>query len=224
MNYPDLINNFIHTYIIDLILPEACLGCKIKGEIICSNCFLKIKRAERETGEGILACFDYRDPLIKKAIWDLKYHNRFIIGKKFGEVLYESFLENIAYLKIYTKGIPILVIPVPLYNSRQKKRGYNQAKIIAESFCKSSGKEILKLMDNVVIKQINTEQQAKLTNRSRRIKNIRGAFKIINNEKIKGQTIIIIDDVTTTGGTITEIIKILKKSGAKKVIGLAVAH
>ena len=224
MNYLTFINKLIHTYILDLILPEECLGCKIKGEIICSNCFLQIKRAERETSEEILACFDYRDPLIKKAIWDLKYHNRFIIGQKFGEVLYESFLEDIADLNIYTKGSPILVIPVPLYNSRQKKRGYNQAKIIALGFCKSSEKEILKLMDNVVIKQVNTEQQAKLTNRNKRLKNIRGAFKIINSEKIKGQTIIIIDDVTTTGGTITEIIKILKKSGAKKVIGLAVAH
>jgi competence protein ComFC len=224
VNHLTFIDKLFHTYILDLILPEVCLGCKIKGEIICSNCLLKIKRAERETCEGILACFDYRDPLIKKAIWDLKYHNRFIIGQKLGKVLCESFLEDIADLKIYTKGGPILVIPVPLYNSRQKKRGYNQAKIIADSFCKSSEKEILKLMDNVVIKQINTEQQAKLTNRSRRIKNIRGAFKIINNEKVKGQTIIIIDDVTTTGGTITEIIKILKKSGAKKVIGLTVAH
>lgn len=224
MNHLNFINKFIHSYILDVILPEACLGCKIKGEIICSNCFLQIKRTERETSEGIMACFDYRDPLIKKAIWDLKYHNRFTVGQKFGEVLYESFLEVVADLRLYTKGRPILVIPVPLYNSRQKKRGYNQAKIIALGFCNSGEKEIFKLINNAVIKQINTEQQAKLTNRNRRLKNIRGAFKVIDNEKIKGQTIIIIDDVTTTGGTITEIIKILKKSGAKKVIGLAVAH
>ncbi len=74
------------------------------------------------------------------------------------------------------------------------------------------------------IKNKNTIPQARLTNRNKRLQNIKGAFSIINTNIIKGKTVIIIDDVTTTGGTMLEIIKILKKSGAKKVIGFAVAH
>ena len=214
----------INKWIIDAILPQVCLGCKTRGESICDSCFLKIRRTERETSSDINACFDYRDPLIKKAIWDLKYHGYFSIGYKLGQLLYEEFLENITEIRMYSEGRPICIIPVPLHISRQKERGYNQAKIIASGFCNSEGKEIFELKNDIIIKQINTLQQAKITNRNKRLKNMNGAFKIINPEKIKGRTIILIDDVTTTGGTLMEIIKILKKSGAKKVIGLAVAH
>ena len=56
------------------------------------------------------------------------------------------------------------------------------------------------------------------------MENVRGVFEIKNPEIVKGRTIVVIDDVTTTGGTISEIIKILKKAGAKKVVGFAVAH
>ena len=84
--------------------------------------------------------------------------------------------------------------------------------------------EIFELKNHIVFKKIDTLPQAKITNRKRRLENVRGVFDIKNPENIKGKTIIIIDDVTTTGGTILEIMKILKKSGAKKVIGFAVAH
>jgi ComF family protein len=214
----------VYHWLLDIILPQICLGCKMKGEIICNSCILKIKRAERETETNILACFDYREPLVKKAIWDLKYHHHFNIGKRFGKLLYEEFIEEISNIQIYTQGEPICVVPVPLYKQRQKERGYNQAKIIANGFCNSSEKEIFKLGNDVVIKQINTNQQAKLTNRNKRLSNIKGAFKVIKENEIKNKTIIVIDDVTTTGGTLTEIMRVLKKSGAKKVIGLAVAH
>ena len=211
------------TWVLDIFLPQKCLGCNIVGEIICSNCLLKIKRAQRETDKEITACFDYRDPIIKKAIWNLKYHHRLSIGTRLGQLLYENLLENISDIRLYTEGSPIYIIPVPLYKSRQKERGYNQAKIIAKGLCDSNNK-IFELRDDIVIKQINTLQQAKLTNRAKRLKNVHGAFAIIKPEEIKGKTIIVIDDVTTTGGTITEIINILKKLKAKKVIGFAVAH
>ena len=214
----------IYKWFLDIILPQICLGCKISGEIICNSCFTKIKRAERQTGDNILACFDYRDSVIKKAIWDLKYHGHFNIGKQLGRLMYEELLEEIMEIKMYTQGSIIFIIPVPLYCSRQKERGYNQTEIIASGFCDSGEKEIFKIKNNIIVKQINTMQQAKITNRNKRLKNMSGAFKIISPDEIKGRTIILIDDVTTTGGTFAEIMKILKKSGAKKVIGFAVAH
>ncbi|MEK7106073.1 MAG: phosphoribosyltransferase family protein, partial [Patescibacteria group bacterium] len=64
----------------------------------------------------------------------------------------------------------------------------------------------------------------RITNRNERLKNVKGVFEIKNPEVVKGRTIIIIDDVTTTGGTIKEILKLLKNSGAKKAVGFTVAH
>ena len=205
-------------------MPSTCLGCQMKGEILCSDCLIKIDRSEKETDKNIIAAFSYHDPLIKKVIWNLKYYHRSYLGQKLGETLYNELLEDISDIQIYTAGHPIWVIPVPISKSKTKIRGYNQAKKIAVGFCSKGDKQIFNLKNNIIIKKVETIPQARITNRSRRLKNIQGAFKIKNSNEIKGKTIIVIDDVTTTGGTISEIINILKKAGAKKVIGFAVAH
>jgi ComF family protein len=209
---------------LNILFPSYCLGCGIKNEILCDYCVQKIKITERETSKDILAMFDYQDPLIKKTIWELKYHNKSYLGEKLGQLLYEFFIEDISEIKISTPGRPIFVIPVPISRKKTRLRGYNQANSIARGFCHQSKDEILELKNQIVVKMIDTIPQAKITNRSKRLKNVQGVFKIKNKDIIKDRTIIVIDDVTTTGGTITEIIKILKKSGAKYVVGFAIAH
>jgi ComF family protein len=154
----------------------------------------------------------------------LKYHNRINLGRKLGQLLYGAFIEEVSDMRIYSSGQPLLVIPVPLSPTRRKKRGYNQAEIIAKEFALCGGKEVLELQNNIVKKRIDTKPQAKITNRNERLRNIKDVFEIKNPSFVKGRTIIIIDDVTTTGGTIKEIIKLLKNSGAKKVVGFAIAH
>ncbi len=211
-------------WMLEIIFPSTCLGCKIKGEILCSNCIIKINRTEKETDSSIVAVFNYHDPLIKKVIWNLKYYHHPHLGQKLGEILHDELIEDISDIQVYTAGHPILVIPVPLSKSKNKKRGYNQAKKIAQGFCNKGGKEILLLKDNIVSKKSETIPQARITNRNRRLKNIQNSFQIKNLNEVRGQTIIVIDDVTTTGGTLNEIIKELKKAGATKVLGFAVAH
>jgi ComF family protein len=191
---------------------------------LCEYCLSKIRFAERETDEEIRAVYDYRDPLIKKAIWELKYHHKRYIGEKLGELLYEYFMEDIEEMRMFTPGRQILVIPVPISRKKIKLRGYNQALFIAKGFCSKDSLNIFEMKNDVVYKKINNIPQARITNRKRRLENVKGVFEIKNKEKVKGRTIIIIDDVTTTGGTINEIIKILKKAGANKVVGFAVAH
>ncbi len=214
----------ILNFLLEIILPSKCLGCKKRQEILCSDCLDRIDKAERETEKDILALYDYRNPIIKDAIWKLKYYHKGIIGQKLGQVLFIEFLEEIYSLKTFNEGSPIYVIPVPISQERKRSRGYNQTEIIAKSFCNQTDKNVLKIKTNIIFKNKNTIPQAKLTNRNKRLKNIKGAFEIKNREEIKNKIIIIIDDVTTTGGTMLEIINLLKKSGAKKVIGFAVAH
>ncbi len=210
--------------VLDLLFPEKCLGCGKKGSALCPLCIARLRRAERETNPHIIACFDYRDPVVKRAIWSLKYHTRRHLGSTLGELLYESLIEEIAEMREFTKGSPICVIPVPLSRTRKKKRGYNQAEVIARGFCRSGGQNIFEPRNDIIVKKIDTLQQARITNRTIRLRNISGAFHIEKPNDIKGRTIIIVDDVTTTGGTMNEIINVLKKSGAKKVVGFAVAH
>lgn len=216
--------NKIKNFFLNIIFPIKCIGCNKKDEILCNFCIQKIELSERETNKNIIALFDYRNTTIKKLIWDLKYHHKSYIGFKLGEILYENLIEEISDIKIEVSGRSILVIPVPISKQKTKIRGYNQSLHIAKGFCSKGNKKIFELKNNIIFKKINTIPQAKITNRSKRLENIHNVFEIKNKEIIKGRTIIIIDDVTTTGATMSEIIKILKKSGAKKIIGFAVAH
>jgi len=211
-------------FIINILFPIKCLGCGIKDEILCDNCVKKIQLNERETCENITALFDYRDPLIKKAVWELKYHHKKYLGEKLGQLLYDSLIEEISDLKIEVPNRTIYVIPVPISHKRTKNRGYNQSFVIAKGFCNQASPGIFEIKDKIIIKKIDTEPQAKITNKKRRLKNIQGVFEIKSKDEVKGRTIIIIDDVTTTGGTIGEIMKVLKKAKAKNVFGFTVAH
>src|ERR1035437_9546101 len=101
----------IKDFILEILFPTKCLGCEIKSEILCDNCVAQISTAERETDKNILAVFDYRDPLIKKAIWELKYHHKHYLGQKLGQLLYESLIEDIGDIRVEVSGRSIFVIP-----------------------------------------------------------------------------------------------------------------
>jgi competence protein ComFC len=214
----------IKNFLMDLLFPIKCLGCGEKEQILCNNCIEKIHLAEREMGNNIFAVFDYRDKVIKKAIWELKYHHKHYLGEKLGLLLYEFLAEDISDLKIEVSGRSIYVIPVPISKDKTRLRGYNQSLSIARGFCSLSPIGSFEIKNNIVFKKIKTIPQAQIKSRGERLKNIHGVFEIINKDLVKGRTIILIDDVTTTGGTMSEIMKILINAGAKKVVGFAVAH
>jgi ComF family protein len=221
---PRLYVNKTKNFLLDILFPTKCIGCEIKDEILCNSCVAKIRLAERETDKNIVAMFDYRDPVVKKIIWELKYHHKRYLGEKLGQLLYEFLMEDISDMKVEVSGRSIFVIPVPISNNKTRVRGYNQANTIAKGFCNQAGAGVFELKDNIIFKKVDTLPQARITNRRRRLENVRGVFDIKNSETLKGRTIIVIDDVTTTGGTINEVMKILKKAGAKNIIGFAVAH
>ena len=209
--------------ILDILFASKCLGCKARNQILCERCIDKIDYTDRVTENGIKAVYDYRDKLIQKAIWELKYHRHQHLGKILGNLLYTNLIEYISEIQSFSAGSTIIVIPVPVSETKRKLRGYNQSEIIAKSFCENNP-SIFELNNNIICKKTNSIPQAKINNRKKRLKNIINAFSIQNKQEIKNKTIIIIDDVTTTGGTMLEIIKLLNKNGAKRVFGFAVAH
>ncbi len=144
-----------------------------------------------------------------------------------GEALYERTLEEISNIRIFGAGRPILIIPIPLSKTRMRERGYNQAELLAKAFIKNAEENVFELRTDILTKGKDTPPQARITNRNQRLQNIKGAFsfhKNFNPNEIQGRTIIVVDDITTTGGTLTEAMQMFEKAGAKKVVGCAVAH
>ena len=129
-------------------------------------------------------------------------------------------LEN--YLQKYKIWLPkeALLVPIPLHKNRERKRGFNQAKLIARHLSERLG---LELAENVLKKTKATRPQIELRAEERR-KNLTGAFAVSDPQKIQNKIILLLDDVKTTGTTLEEAAVVLKQAGAKRVWAITVAH
>lgn len=210
--------------ILDIIFPVNCLSCGKRGMNLCEKCLSDFPPAERESAKWIFPLFDYRHPSLKKAIWLLKYKGKRGLAKIFAEALYGRIMEELADLEMMENFREPMLIPIPLAKKRQRERGFNQAELICRKLIELDITRTLNLEPNLLIKPKETEHQARIEDRQKRLSNIVGSFAVRNPEKIKGRNIILIDDVTTTGATLNEAKKTLKQAGAKKVIAFAIAH
>jgi len=216
--------------ILEIVFPSRCVGCGAKGGELCMSCISDSPTAEKEVAKWIFPIFEYRHPPIRKALGVFKYKNKKRLAKIFAELLYDKIIEELSELSMMENFRNPVLIPIPLYKSRARERGYNQALLLCEEIIKinylrdSIDGEKLNLEKNVLIKSKETEHQARIKNRSERLKNVIGSFTAQNTEHVKGRNVILIDDITTTGATLSEAKKILKRAGARKIIAFTVAH
>ena len=225
--------------ILNIVFPVNCVSCGKGGSDLCIKCLSDSPPAERESPNWIFPLFDYRHPPIKKSIWLLKYKGKKRLAGVFAEILYGRMMEELSELSVINNfGEPIL-IPIPLSKRRYRERGYNQAELICRELMRldsnNSNNNLrhgvdeklernFSLEKNILIKIKETEHQANIKERRDRLKNLSDSFAVKNPELIKNKNIILIDDVLTTGATLTEAKKILKNSGARKVIAFTIAH
>lgn len=118
----------------------------------------------------------------------------------------------------------LLVVPVPLYPAKFRQRGFNQAELMARMALKlSASRERYTLSADVLERVRETQSQTGLTRHQRR-ENLRGAFRVRAPEKITGAHIVLVDDVFTTGTTVSECARVLRRAGANKVWVATVAR
>lgn len=132
--------------------------------------------------------------------------------------MYESFVQNEVLQKVLSTSSNVWITCVPLHEKRYMKRGYNQSEILGR---KLAEKMNLKFNGKIMKRVKNTIAQFKLRKEERE-KNIKDAFRLNPKYtgKIRGKTIFIVDDVLTSGATLRECGKLLKKEGAKQAFGL----
>lgn len=165
--------------------------------------------------DGLISFLDYRDKRVSKIIIHGKY--KFLPGV-FSE------LANIAAAKMKVPGFPAFenftLVPIPLSSTRQRWRGFNQSQIICDRLSEALNLPVL----NAIERHKNTKTQKDLK-REERIINLSNAFSLSPNSKfsIPNSKFLIVDDVTTTGSTLLEAVKVLKRNGAAKVWCLTIA-
>ncbi len=213
--------------ILDFIFPVNCLICHKSGTEICFKCLSQSKNAVRECPRWIFPIFDYRHPPVKKAMWMLKYKHKKRISSIFGQAIYEKMLEELPELAQFENFENPILIPVPLSKKRLRERGFNQTALIIKEIEKiNKNRKALNFETNLNILQKikETEHQARIKDRSERLKNLKGTFIVNNKYNIKGKNIVLVDDVITTGATLSEAKKVLIEAGARRIYAFTIAH
>lgn len=172
---------------------------------------------------GIFSFFEYQEKSFSaELIAQFKYNYAVEIAGVWEKIIRRQ-KEILNTLRVLSQNA--VIVPVPLFSRRERERGFNQSKILAEIFLKiivEHFPEARWIVDDSCLKRIKqTAQQAKLTKEERQ-KNIAGAFSA--KKFIPGATVAVIDDVFTTGATLEECARVLKQAGAKEVWGITLAR
>lgn len=201
--------------LLDWIYKKKCYFCKSSKESVkmCSKCydsmdFLPAKINRIIDGKKVYCAGIYSKNL-QKLIRGLKYHNQRDLAYYLAKFMAEYFTK-------ITNENDFEVVPVPIFPKREKKRKYNHMNLTAEEFCKITS---CTANTNLISRIKDTKPQYKLK-KEERIKNLSGAFKV-NKENYNGKTVLLIDDICTTGSTFDEMIKELAKNGITKIVCLA---
>jgi competence protein ComFC len=219
---------------LDFIFPKRCFGCRRIGTYICADCLNKLAvipahicpmcgkgsifgethgRCQKKLGiDGLIAAFLYRG-VAKTIVTKYKYN---FIDEAVSDV--GELLCSFAPLYPLTNGVDV-VVGVPLHPRRYRWRGFNQA----DELGKRVAVYLHKPFEEHILERVRyTIPQMTLSGQKRR-ENLMGAFSV-EQRAVKGKCLLVVDDVWTTGSTLSECAKALKQAGAKRVVGLVFAR
>ncbi len=202
------------------VYPRKCIGCNTSDFWVCEKCAKQIPKSSDNPFSWSYSVFEYRSKSIRKAIWLIKFNKKYSAIYDLQKIIKEGFDKFIEKYKLTNKNI--ILIPIPITKKSMSKRRYNQSSLICKVLTKDRPDLIFD--ESILLKSKNHIAQNKIKNRAKRLENIKNSFIVKNPEKIKGKTIVLVDDVVTTGATLKEAKSVLVKSGAKKVLGFSLAH
>jgi ComF family protein len=219
INFREIKNALLH-----FLFPHICSGCGSdiidKESTLCMRCIAEMPETNFHFHQGnpvekifwgrlpiVHATAQYyftKESLIQHLIHQLKYKGNKELGKQLGRLMGYDLKKCGRF-----QNIDILV-PLPLFPSKEKKRGYNQSMILCQGIAEVTSIEIAK---NVIIRTQHTETQTK-KGRMERWKNMEGKFELVGSETIRGKNILLVDDVITTGATLEACGQQLIQAGA----------
>ena len=229
--------------LLDLVMPAHCLNCDSplrENTLLCTECaghFRLIKeprcpRCGKAVGEFSTAaekrcseCVRYSpafdqataplayDDVVRELILKLKFLRKPVVAECFTTPLADHLASMVWMADVD------LVQPVPMHWWRCFRRGYNQAELLAGTICRTFGIPMTNALRRIRL----TRPQSRLSRRSR-LRNLEGAMKVKPKDAVEGKTILVVDDILTTGTTGSVCADVLKEAGADKVYVLTVAR
>lgn len=212
--YNFIMNKFFDR-LLDWIYKKRCYFCKSSKESVkmCSSCYDKLDflpvRINRIVEGKKVYCAGIYSKELQKLIRGLKYHNQPDLAYYLAKFMYE-------YFSKVTDEKSFEIVPVPIFSKREKKRKYNHMNLVGEELSKLIGCDLNR---ELIYRIKDTKPQYKLK-RAERLQNLKDAF-MVNKGKYKGGTILLVDDICTTGSTFEEMIKELNKNEITDIVCLA---
>ena len=236
---PSLHPRALVSSLLDLVFPPVCQVCDTRSQAaLCSACQAKVRFLEppwcsrcslpfSELATGIGECADCRnhppaldlarsvghyEPPLDEAIRRLKFHKKTRVAETLGLLMANRATELLVEA---AATAPDCLVPVPLYWLRSWRRGFNQSLLLAQVMSRKLGMPV----EQSLVRVRRTPQQTGLRRRQR-LENLRGAFAIRRGASVHGRHILLVDDIMTTGATLNECAKVLKRAKCETVIGI----
>jgi len=170
----------------------------------CADC-----RGSRRSYALARSAAYYHGPLTQ-AIWHFKYHGQMVLARPLGEMMVAA-ISGGGAADLEPETIDV-VCPVPLHGARLRERGFNQSDLLAEAVAEGIGKPLRRLLVRTrpTLPQVDLPAESRATN-------VRGAFAPDLHEVIQGKRVLLIDDLFTTGATMAECARMLRRAGAEEV-------
>ncbi|MBU0573516.1 MAG: ComF family protein [Candidatus Margulisbacteria bacterium] len=191
--------------ILDLIFPKKCHVCgALNDEPFCMKCFTKIQLLKPQAFSHSVGTYQ---GTLKKAIHKFKFNKKIELAQPLGYLLvkYVNRHINIAGIE--------MVVPVPLHARRLCERGYNQSELLCHELTKYLN---VPTVGGLLYRKRETQPQFELS-RVDRFRNVRGAFEVKGRKLLEGKSVLLVDDIYTTGYTTSECTRVLKQNGARFV-------
>jgi competence protein ComFC len=233
----------IKKLVLDTLFPISCISCGKADSWFCEECLARVpiivrqfcpqcekieipegrlcsacKEKRNSPLDGILQSVSYENTHVKKMIFALKY--RFVreLSDPLAKILAKAALQH-------DIPVPDYIVPVPLSPRRLRWRGFNQAHLLAENFSEELIPFCKIIVLDILERKKNKKPQMEIKKYRDRINSIKGIFSLKEDSpNLKRKNVLLIDDIATTGATLQECAKVLKKSGAKKVFAAVIAR
>ena len=199
-----IVKNTTFPSLLDLLFPHSCRGCGLTGEVLCERCKNNIIRNRKDFKKSNMYVVSRRNGLLDQLIQDYKYHSIRALARPLAELLDQVLPKNLSKDSV--------IVPLPTATHHIRSRGFDHTYLLAKQLGKIRKFKVEKiLIRNKNTVQVGADKKARLTQ-------AKEAYAINPKIKIKKDvTYILLDDVWTTGASITAAKKILQNAGAKNI-------
>lgn len=171
--------------------------------------------------KGVFHLASYKNPFARAALIEIKTTPNKKIASVMGKMLFDALVEGSRERK---QGTPRpLVLPIPITAKKKRERGWNQCELVLEGFRRADAEGRFEARKDILVKSRENADQVGMS-RVQRFENLKDCFSVARPAEVRGRTVIVFDDIVTTGATFGDARRALEAAGAAKVICIAIAH